>query len=60
LVQWEIIQQASGSEVFIRSPGTLTSAYLVQPALPGEYVFQLTWQDGGGIADTVTLMLTGP
>ncbi len=58
-VEWHFDGGPAGVEVSIRNPTGLNSEYLVQPALPGVYIFRLTWLDQGGIFDTVTLTLTG-
>ncbi|MCP4248270.1 MAG: hypothetical protein GY778_14585, partial [bacterium] len=60
--QWSVVAIPPGSDAFVSflSPSSLTSSYVIDLAVPGDYVFRLTWVDQK-ISDTVTLTLqTGP
>ncbi len=58
-VRWDYESGPLGVEVFINTPASLSSTYLIEPAGPGTYVFRLTWVDRN-ISDTVTLTLQAP
>ena len=58
-VRWDYESGPLGVEVFITNPVFLSTGYLISPAMPGDYVFRLTWIDKN-ISDTVTLTLQAP
>ncbi len=65
VVLWTFVSGPSVDEIpaiaSIRDSGALATSYFVNPAWPGEYVFQLTLTLAGtSVSDTVTLTLTSP
>jgi hypothetical protein len=58
-VRWSYDSRPLGAEVFIDTSTALSTSYTISPAMPGTYVFRLTWVDRN-IFDTVTLTLQAP